>query len=180
MRTEAMEDVCMNEVSDLSFDHHQLRKTSDTKKAKDLQLGTGWKRVTGSFVVANRTAINKVLYTNEDAPEPVLIHIPPIIRPNRAIGTLYFNFEITYVLEVEYRYDPIGHPQKVPLTTKAQVEAGTQVDFDYDKNLINVPNRHFHRHNPKGLAHERTVHVYKGNNKQTTTAATNSGKYINK
>ncbi|CAE1233600.1 unnamed protein product [Acanthosepion pharaonis] len=105
MRTDAMENVSMNEVADMTFDHHQLRKTNDTKKSKDLQLGTGWKRATGSFVVANRTAINKVLYTNEDAPEPVLIHVPPIIRPNGAIGTLYFNFEITYVLEVECWYD---------------------------------------------------------------------------
>lgn len=179
-KRKSMEDVCMSEVSDLSFDHHQRRKTSDARKAKDLQLGTGWKRATGSFVVANRTAINKVLYTNEDAPEPVLIHVPPIIRPNGAIGTLYVNFEITYVLEVECWYDSIVHPQKVPLTTKAQAEAGTHADFDYDKNLIDVPNRHFHGHNPKGLAHGRTVHVYKGNNKQTTTAATNSVKYINK
>lgn len=44
MRTEVMEDVCMNEVANLSFDHHQLRKTSDMKKSKDLELGTGWKR----------------------------------------------------------------------------------------------------------------------------------------
>lgn len=41
---------------------------------------------TGSFTVANTTVINDVQCTNEDAPEPVLIHVPPIIRPDGAIG----------------------------------------------------------------------------------------------
>lgn len=178
MREEDEEDIAMTEISDLAFDHQQIRSTNETTKPKDLDLGVGWRRATGHFTVANRTVINKILYTNEDAPEPILIHVPPIIRPNGAIGTLYFNFELTYMLEVECHYDSITHPQKVPLASRAQAEEATHQGFNYDKYLINMLNKHFHGQHPKGMAHGRTVHVYKGSNADNT-AGTNSGKYIN-
>lgn len=57
--------------------------------------------VSGSFCVANRTVINKILYTSEDASGMVLIDVPPILRPNSQSGTLYFTFELTYMLEID-------------------------------------------------------------------------------
>lgn len=50
----------------------------------------------GIYTVANRTLINKVLYTNKDAPPMVLIHVPPVLRPNGTTGVLYFQFETTF------------------------------------------------------------------------------------
>lgn len=64
------------------------------------------------YTVANRTLINKVLYTNEDTPPLVLIHVPPVLRPN-GTGVLYFQFETTYFLEVECYYESLSHPQKI-------------------------------------------------------------------
>lgn len=82
------------------------------------------------------------------------------------------------MLEVECHYDSITHPQKVPLASRAQAEEATHQGFNYDKYLINMLNKHFHGQHPKGMAHGRTVHVYKGSNADNT-AGTNSGKYIN-
>lgn len=113
-------------------------------------------------LVANRTCINNVLYTNEDAPEPVLIHVPPIIRLNGPIGKMYFNIEITYMLEVECYYDLFVHPQKVPLSTKKQTTAAMHKDFRADLYVINNPNKNFHGDDPKGLIHGRGIHVFKG------------------
>lgn len=53
----------------------------------------GWEQTSGCMTVS------KVLYTNEDAPEMVLIHVLPILRPQSSTGKLYFNFEITYMIE---------------------------------------------------------------------------------
>lgn len=75
--------------------------------------------VSGSFCVANRTAINKILYTSEDAPEMVLIHVPPTLRSNNQSGTLYFTFKQTYMLELECFYESLQHLQKVSVTNKA-------------------------------------------------------------
>lgn len=103
-----------------------------------------------------------MLYTNEDAPEPALIHVPPVIRPNGAIGTMCFNIEITYMLEAECYYDLCVYPQKVPLSTKEQTTAATHKDFRVDLYLLNNPNKHFHGYDRKGLIHGRGIHVFKG------------------
>lgn len=42
-----MEDMYMNEVSDIAFDHHQLRLTNDTNKDKDPDLGSAGKELLG-------------------------------------------------------------------------------------------------------------------------------------
>lgn len=89
----------MYKVSEIGFDHQRTlvtnsRDTNATEgKLRDMPPGTAM--TTSSFVVSNRTIINNVLYTNEDAPEPVLPHIPPIICPNGEVGTMYFSLDIT-------------------------------------------------------------------------------------
>lgn len=148
-----------------------------TKVPKTTDDGT--RVTTGSFTVANRTVINNVLYTNEDAPKLVLIHVLPIIRPNGAIGTMYFNMDITYMLELECYYDSISHPQKVPLTSAKRVEAATHKDFNYNYYLMSNPNRHFQEHEPKGLLHGRGIHLYLDKDKKTTRGIEN-GHYVNK
>lgn len=80
MRNERQEDLALTEVADIAFDHQRSRKTNNTK--------LGFEQISGSFTVSNRTLINKVLYTNEDTPEMVLIHVPPILRPNSSTEIL--------------------------------------------------------------------------------------------
>lgn len=112
------EDLSLIEVSSLSFDHQRQRKRKRPKE-NVTERGMGVKeevvteQTSGIYTVANRTLINKVLYTNEDAPPMVLIHVPPVLRPNRTTEVLYFQFETTYFLEVECYYESLSHPQKI-------------------------------------------------------------------
>lgn len=128
--------------------------------------------------MANRPFINNVLDTNEDAPEPVLIHVPPIIRQNGAIGTMYFNIEVTYMLEIECYHDSLSHPQKVSLSTRNQIEAVTHKGFNYNKYLFNAPNKHFHGHKPKGMVYGRGIHMFQGTDRKTHRII--YGKYVSK
>lgn len=97
--------------------------------------------VLGSFCVANRTTINKILYTPEYAPEMVLIHVPPILRSNNQSGTLYFTFKQTYMLELECFYESLQHLQKVSVMNKACSVAEVGPDIHYNQLLIVPPNR---------------------------------------
>lgn len=91
------QDIAMNEISNVNFDYHKIVKNNNLPSGAT-HAGTH-QNVTRSFVVANRTDINKILYTSEDAPDMVLINVPPILRPNSQSGTLYFTFELTYMIE---------------------------------------------------------------------------------
>lgn len=83
VRTRGMEqDLSLNEVSKISFDHQRQRKLKRPKEnVTEGRMGVKEEVVheqsSGIYTVANRTLINKVLYTNEDAPPTVLIHVPP-------------------------------------------------------------------------------------------------------
>lgn len=91
-------DIAMSEISDLNYDYQETIKNNNVPATHtDKHL---FEYVSCSFCVANRTAINKILYTSEDAPEMVLIYVPLILRQNSQSGTLYFTFEMTYMLEL--------------------------------------------------------------------------------
>lgn len=64
---------------------------------------------------------------------------------------MYFNTEITYMLEIECYYNSLSHPQKVLLSTRTQIEASTNKGFNNDKCLLNAPNKHFHGHKTKEM-----------------------------
>lgn len=95
MRNNTQEDIALTEVSSISFDHQRSRKIK-----RENVTETGEKEMINQqtyicFTVANRISINKILYTNEDAPPMIFIHVSPVLRPNNTMGTLYFQFEIT-------------------------------------------------------------------------------------
>lgn len=163
MRTETQDDLCMTEVADIAFDHQRGRKTNSTKKGLKLEQH---EQSSGCVTVSNRTLINKVLYTNEDAPEMILIHVPPILRPNATSGILFFSFELTYMLEVECFYESLVHPQKVPLTDHTCALMATSADFNYELECIVPPNRHFHGQSAKGMTHNHSTHIWEKNKKK--------------
>lgn len=129
--------------------------------------------------MANRTAINKILYTSEDSPEMVLIHVPPILRPNSQSGTLYFTFALSYMLAVECFHESLQHPQKVPVTNKVYTEAAVGPDIHYVQSLIVLSIRHFHGQIPKVLVHGRTDMVFT-NVADKKSVGVKSGKFVNK
>lgn len=98
MRSYQQEDIAMNEISDLNYNHYEILKKNNLPS--DAEAEDTYEYVTGFFVVANRTVINKILYTSKHAPDMVLINVPPILRPNSQSGTLYFTFELTYMIEL--------------------------------------------------------------------------------
>lgn len=69
MRETKQGDLALTEVSKISFDHQRSRKR---KKTNVTEAGMAEKETvvdeqsSGCYSVANRTLINKVLYTNED------------------------------------------------------------------------------------------------------------------
>lgn len=108
----------------------------------------------------------------------ILIHVPPILRPNSTAGILYFTFELTYMLEIECYYESILHPQKVPLTNHACALAATSENFRYKLNCIVPPNRHFHGQSAKGMLHNHSTHIAREKNGQIQ--AFQHGVFINK
>lgn len=86
MRTEMQDDLVMTEVADIAFDHQRSLRINSTAMKKNLMAY--WEQTSGCMTVSNRTVINKVLYTNEDAPEIVLKDVPHILRSNSFTGTL--------------------------------------------------------------------------------------------
>lgn len=110
MRKNIQEDIALTEVANISFDHRRTRKVkrenlTEAGKAEEVLIQ---QQTSGCFTVANRTLINKILYMNEDAQPMIYIHVPPVLRPNNTTGTLYFQFEITYFLEVECYYESVS------------------------------------------------------------------------
>lgn len=178
MRTETQEDLVQTEVSDIAFDHQRARKINATEvgKIKQLRLANH-QQTSGCMTVNNRTVINKVLYTNEDAPEMVLINVPPILRPNSTGGILYFTFQITYMIEVECFYESFHHPQKVALTDHRCSLAATSENFEYERFTIVPPNRHFHGQSAKGMIHNHSTHVWDNNSQ---IQGLSHGRFINK
>lgn len=86
------EDLALTEVTKLNFDHQRQRKRKIQEvgtNGTELKTTVVEEQTSGCYTVANKTLINKVLYTNEDAPPMVLIHVPPVLRPNGNTGTLY-------------------------------------------------------------------------------------------
>lgn len=138
-----------------------------------------FKYVSGSYCVANRSAIKKILYTSEDSPEMVLIHVPPILRPNRQSGTFYFTFELTYMLEVECFHESLQHPQKVPVTNKVVTEAAMEPDIHYDQSLIVPLSRHIHGRIRNVLVHGRTNKVFTSVADKKSVGV-KSGNFVNK
>ena len=67
----------MTEIVEIAFDHQGARVDNITTKKKGDEL-SGLEQTSGCLTVCNRTLINKVIYTYEDAPEMVFIHVPPI------------------------------------------------------------------------------------------------------
>lgn len=175
MRTERQDDLCMTEVADIAFDHQRGRKTNSSKIVNETL--PSHEQTSGCIMVANRTLINKVLYTNEDAPEMILIHVPPILRPNSTTGVLYFNFELTYMLEIECFYESLVHPQKVPLQDHDAAIAATSANFNYEMECIVPPNRHFHGQSAKGMLHNHSTHIWETDDK---VLGLSYGKFINK
>lgn len=151
-RQATQEDLAMTEIADIAFDHQQSIVTNETPDKHE--------QTSGCFTVANRTMINKVLYTDEDAPEMVLIHVPPVLRPNSSSRILYFTFEMTYMVEVECYYDSMSHPQKVPIDDHTCGLSATSADYNYELNNIAAPNRHFHGQVAKGMVHNHSTHIW--------------------
>lgn len=60
----------------------------------------------------------------------VLIHVPPVLRPNSSSGILYFTFEMTHMVEVECYYDNLTHPQKVPIDDHTRAAAATSENYN--------------------------------------------------
>lgn len=179
MRGNTQEDIALTEVSNISFDHQRNRKIkreniTDGKETKVIIN----QQALGSFTVANRTLINKILYTKEDAPPMIFTHVLPVLRPNNTTGTLYFQFEIKYFLEVECYYESLLHPQKVPVTYHKCTLDATYENFDYENCLIAPLNRHLHRQIPKGMQHNYSTHIIQ----QATDSLTglHYGKFVNK
>lgn len=175
MRAETQDDLCMTEVADIAFDHQRGRKTNASKIVEESI--DNHEQTSGCVTVCNRTLINKVLYTNEDAPEMILIHVPPILRPNATSGILYFTFELTYMLEIECFYESIMHPQKVPISDHDAAIAATSVGFNYELECIVPPNRHFHGQSAKGMVHNHGTHIWQ---KDNMMKGLGHGKFINK
>lgn len=178
MRTETQEDLVQTEIATIAFDHQRARTTNSTEpgKIQNLEL-PGHEQTSGCFTVSNRTVINKVLYTNEEAPEMVLINVPPILRPNATGGILYFTFEMTYMLEIECYYEAFHHPQKVPMTDHTCALAATSANFDFEKQTIVPPNRHLHGQSAKGMMHNHSTHVWENSGQ---LQGLSYGKFINK
>lgn len=91
----------LNELTDIAFDQQSRIQTNSTKERQVLDR---YHKDLGSLTIINRPIIDKELYKNEDAPELVLLHVPPALKPS-VEGTRYFTFEITYMLEVECYYN---------------------------------------------------------------------------
>lgn len=125
----------------------------------------------------SRTLINKVLYTNEDAPEMILIHVPPVLRPNATSGILYSTFELTYMLEIKSFYESLVHPQKVPTTDHSCALAAMSSGFNYELECIVPPNRHFHGQSAKGMIHNHSTHIWEKDNKMLGLGY---GNFVNK
>lgn len=181
-RKETQEDLVQTEVSDLNFDHQQVHKTntSDAGKKDPTKINIGattYVQTSGCTTMSDRTVINKVLYTNEDSPEMVLIHVPPILHPNSTAGILYFNFEITYMLEIEIVCDALIHPQQVPVTTHKQALSETSEDFSYEYHTIVPPNRHLHGQSAKGMLHNHGTHIWDHNGQ---VFGMHYGRFVNK
>lgn len=138
-------------MADIAFHHQRSRKTNN--------ITPGHEQNSGCFTVSNRTVINKVLYTNEDAPEMLLINVPPILRQSSQAGILYFVFELTYMVEIECFYDSLSHPQKVPMNDHTCTSESASGNYNYELNNIVQPNRHFHRQQAKGMIHNHSTHV---------------------
>lgn len=158
MKTEMQDDLVMTEVVDIAFDHQRSLRTNSTAAKKNLMAG--WEQTSGCMTVSNRTVVNKVLYTNEDAPEMVLIHVPLILRPNSYTGTLSFNFELTYMVKIECCDECLIHPQKVPLTNHVCAIAAMSENFNYQLGCIVPPNRHLHDQTAKGMPHNHSTHIF--------------------
>lgn len=133
MRKNTQEDIALTEVSNISFDHQRNRniRRENVTDAKEKEVTIN-QQASGVFTVSNITLINKILYTNEDAPPMIFIYVPPVLRPNNTTGTLYFRLEVTYFLEVECYYESLSHPQKVPMTYHKCALDATYENFDYE------------------------------------------------
>lgn len=172
-RTATQEDLHLTEIADIAFDHQRSIVKPNATDA------THHEQTSGCFTVANRTLINKVLYTNEDAPEMVLIHVPPVLRPNSTSGILYFTFEMTYMMEIECYYDNVTHPQKVPIDDHTCATAATSDGYNYELINIVAPNRHFHGQEVKGMIHNHSTYIWK-DPKNKTTLGYCYGNFVNK
>lgn len=113
------------------------------------------------MVTANRTLINKVLYTSEDPPQLVYIHVPAATRPNGTAAQQYLTFDITYCAEIECNYEAMHHPQKVATICSKVAQKATYKDFNYDLFCATPPGRHLNHIPPKGKRHGRTTWVDK-------------------
>lgn len=181
LQSAKQEDLALTEVSKINFDHQRQRKRKIQEvvpNGTEVKTNIVDEQTSGCYTVANRTLINKVLYTNEDAPPMVLIHVPPVLRPNGNTGTLYFQFETTYFLEVECYYEALDHPQKVPLGYHKCALEATFDSFDYENYVIVPPNCHFHGQIPKGMQHNRGTHTIQKT--KENLEGVSYGKFINK
>lgn len=108
----------------------------------------------------------------------VLIHVPPVLQPNGTTGTLYFQFETTYFLEVECYYESIHHPQTVQVTYHKRPLDATYDKFDYENYLIVPSNRHLHGQIPKGMQHNHSTHIIQ--QKPDKLTGLSYGRFVNK